>query len=45
METNVAIELERAGEMRFIPICVVVAAMTGVARLQWVMFDRDYTAD
>ena len=45
METNVAIELERAGEMRFIPICLQRGRYDLVWHAyQWVMFDRDYTA-
>ena len=43
METNVAIELERAGEMRFIPLCLAKARYDPVWHAyQWVMFDRDY---
>ena len=45
METNVAIELERAGEMRFIPICVSRGRYDPVWHAyQWVMFERDYPA-
>ncbi len=45
METNVAIELERAGEMRFIPLCISRGRYDPVWHAyQWVMFDRDYTA-
>lgn len=45
METNVAIELERAGEMRFIPVCLVQDRYDPVWHAyQWVMFNRTYGA-
>ena len=45
METNVAIELERAGEMRFIPVCLVPDRYDPVWHAyQWVMFNHDYDA-
>jgi formylglycine-generating enzyme required for sulfatase activity len=45
METNVAIELERAGEMRFIPVCLERGRYDPMWHAyQWVMFDREYAA-
>ena len=45
METNVAIELERAGEMRFIPVCLQRQRYDPMWHAyQWVMFEREYAA-
>ncbi|MCL4804679.1 MAG: SUMF1/EgtB/PvdO family nonheme iron enzyme [Anaerolineae bacterium] len=45
METNVAIELERAGAMRFIPVCLVKDRYDPVWHAyQWMMFDGSYEA-
>ena len=43
METNVAIELERAGEMRFIPVCLQWQRYDPMWHAyQWVMFEQEY---
>ena len=45
METNVAIELERAGEMRFIPVCLERGRYDPMWHAyQWVMFNSEYAA-
>jgi formylglycine-generating enzyme required for sulfatase activity len=45
METNVAIELERGGEMAFIPLLLERGRYPGLWRAyQWVMGDDDYAA-
>ncbi len=43
METNAAIELERAGEMRFIPVCLERGRYEPIWHVyRWVSFDQEY---